>query len=46
MIVAWLLLTKSKQKRIKMGKLMKYFSDQTELQMRQRLKVKGNVCLF
>lgn len=43
MIVAWLLLQKSKQKKLKLTKLMKYFPDQTELQMRQRLKVKGNV---
>ena len=43
MVVAWLLINKSKQKRIKMSKVMKYFPDQSELQMRQRLKVKGNV---
>ena len=43
MIVAWLLIKKSKQQRIKMSKLLRYFPDQTELQMRQRLKVKGNV---
>ncbi|WWC99494.1 hypothetical protein V866_006397 [Kwoniella sp. B9012] len=42
MIIAWLLIQKSKQKRFKMAKLLKYFPDQTELQMRQRLKVKGN----
>ncbi|WWD18061.1 hypothetical protein CI109_102508 [Kwoniella shandongensis] len=42
MIIAWLLINKSKQKRFKIGKLLKYFPDQTELQMRQRLKVKGN----
>jgi transcription initiation factor TFIID subunit 1 len=42
-IVAWLLIHKSKQKRIKMGKLLKYFPDQSELQMRQRLKIKGQV---
>lgn len=42
-IVAWLLIEKSKQKRIKMSKLLKYFPEQTELQMRQRLKIKGNV---
>ncbi|ORY20963.1 hypothetical protein BCR39DRAFT_554452 [Naematelia encephala] len=42
MIVAWLLIQKAKQKRIKMSKLLKYFPDQTELQMRQRLKIKGN----
>ena len=45
MIVAWLLIQKSKSKRIKLGRLMKYFPDQTELQMRQRLKIKGNVSL-
>ncbi|WWC66567.1 uncharacterized protein I206_100470 [Kwoniella pini CBS 10737] len=38
MIIAWLLIKKSKQKRFKMAKLLKYFPDQTELQMRQRLK--------
>lgn len=42
-IVAWLLIDKNKQKRIKMSKLLKYFPDQTELQMRQRLKIKGQV---
>lgn len=46
MIIAWLLINKSKQKRFKIGKLLKYFPDQTELQMRQRLKVKGNVSYF
>jgi hypothetical protein len=44
MIVAWLLIQKSKEKRIKLATLMKYFPDQSELQMRQRLKIKGNVC--
>ena len=43
MIVAWLLIQKSKDKRIKLATLMKYFPDQSELQMRQRLKIKGNV---
>ena len=43
MIVAWLLIQKSKEKRIKLATLMKYFPDQSELQMRQRLKIKGNV---
>nr|XP_019049032.1 transcription initiation factor TFIID subunit 1 [Kwoniella bestiolae CBS 10118]OCF27962.1 transcription initiation factor TFIID subunit 1 [Kwoniella bestiolae CBS 10118] len=38
MIIAWLLIQNSKQKRFKMAKLLKYFPDQTELQMRQRLK--------
>ena len=42
-IVAWLLIEKSKTKRIKLSRLMKYFPDQTELQMRQRLKIKGSV---
>ncbi|WVN85623.1 uncharacterized protein L203_100772 [Cryptococcus depauperatus CBS 7841] len=46
MIIAWLLINKSKQKRFKIGKLLKYFPDQTELQMRQRLKVKGNEFLM
>ena len=44
-IIAWLLINKTKDKKIKLRKLMKYFPDQTELQMRQRLKVKGNVSL-
>lgn len=44
-IVAWLLINKNKQKRIKMAKLLKYFPDQTELQMRQRLKIKGQVSI-
>lgn len=43
MIVAWLLIQRTKEKRIKLATLMKYFPDQSELQMRQRLKVKGNV---
>jgi hypothetical protein len=42
-IIAWMLIQKSKDKLIKFNRLMKYFPDQTELQMRQRLKVKGNV---
>jgi hypothetical protein len=42
MIVAWLLIQKSKEKRIKLATLMKYFPDQSELQMRQRLKIKGS----
>ncbi|WVQ97109.1 hypothetical protein IAU59_004219 [Kwoniella sp. CBS 9459] len=46
MIIAWLLINKSKQKRFKIGKLLKYFPDQSELQMRQRLKVKGNEFLM
>ncbi|KAK4687485.1 hypothetical protein P7C73_g2628, partial [Tremellales sp. Uapishka_1] len=46
MIVAWLLVQKSKAKRLKFSKLMKYFPDQTELQMRQRLKIKGNEFMY
>lgn len=42
-IVAWLLINKNKDRRIKIGKLLKYFPDQSELQMRQRLKIKGQV---
>ncbi|WVR05721.1 hypothetical protein IAU60_002745 [Kwoniella sp. DSM 27419] len=38
MIIAWILINKSKIKKFKIGKLLKYFPDQTELQMRQRLK--------
>ena len=43
MIVAWSLIQRTKGQRIKLSKLMKYFPDQTELQMRQRFKTKGNV---
>lgn len=43
MIVAWLLIKKDKKGNIEMSTLMKYFKGQTELQMRQRLKIKGNV---
>ena len=47
MIAAWLLMQKTKQGRLKLPKLLRYFPDQTELQLRQRLKIKGNVsCLF
>ncbi|RXK42077.1 transcription initiation factor TFIID subunit 1 [Tremella mesenterica] len=41
-IIAWLLLDKSKTGRLKLSKLNKYFPDQTELKMRQRLNIKGN----
>ncbi|CAE6501787.1 unnamed protein product [Rhizoctonia solani] len=37
-IIACKLLTKSKHERLKISRLMKYFPDQNELQMRQRLK--------
>lgn len=46
MIVAWILIKKNKElaeQRVKLARLIKYFPDQTELQMRQRLKIKGNV---
>jgi hypothetical protein len=46
MIVAWILIKKTKdpaKQRVKLSRLIKYFPDQTELQMRQRLKIKGNV---
>jgi transcription initiation factor TFIID subunit 1 len=46
MIVAWILIKKNKElskQRVKLSRLIKYFPDQTELQMRQRLKIKGNV---
>lgn len=38
-IIAFKLLEKSSEKRLKISRLMKYFPDQNELQMRQRLKV-------
>lgn len=48
MIVAWILIKMNKdpaKQRVKLSRLIKYFPDQTELQMRQRLKIKGNVSL-
>jgi hypothetical protein len=39
-IIACKLLAKSKHERLKISRLMKYFPDQNELQMRQRLKVR------
>ena len=38
-IIAYMLLQKSNGERLKIARLMKYFPDQNELQMRQRLKV-------
>ena len=38
-VIAFKLLQKSVGERLKIGRLMKYFPDQNELQMRQRLKV-------
>lgn len=38
-IIAYKLLRKSLEERLKITRLMKYFPDQNELQMRQRLKV-------
>lgn len=38
-IIAFKLLQKSAEERLKISRLMKYFPDQNELQMRQRLKV-------
>jgi len=38
-IIAYKLLAKSPGERLKISRLMKYFPDQNELQMRQRLKV-------
>jgi hypothetical protein len=43
MIAAWLQITRAKKRIIKLSRLIKYFPDQTELQMRQKLKVKGAV---
>jgi transcription initiation factor TFIID subunit 1 len=37
--IAFKLLAKTKEERLKISRLMKYFPDQNELQMRQRLKV-------
>ena len=39
-IIAFKLLKKSQGERLKISRLMKYFPDQNELQMRQRLKVR------
>lgn len=39
-IIAFKLLQKSAEERLKISRLMKYFPDQNELQMRQRLKVR------
>lgn len=36
--IAYKLVSKHPRKRVKIGKLLKYFPDQTEMQMRQRLK--------
>ena len=41
-VIAFKLLKKSQGERLKISRLMKYFPDQNELQMRQRLKV----CIF
>ena len=38
-IIAYKLLQKSNGERLKIARLMKYFPDQNELKMRQRLKV-------
>jgi len=39
--IAFKLLAKTKEERLKISRLMKYFPDQNELQMRQRLKVQN-----
>lgn len=44
-IIAFKLLRKSQGERLKISRLMKYFPDQNELQMRQRLKVRIDVRL-
>lgn len=36
--IAYKLVSKNAKRRVKIGKLLKYFPDQTEMQMRQRLK--------
>jgi transcription initiation factor TFIID subunit 1, fungi type len=43
-IIAFKLLRKSQGERLKISRLMKYFPDQNELQMRQRLKVSSLTC--
>lgn len=40
-VIAFKLLKKSQGERLKISRLMKYFPDQNELQMRQRLKVRA-----
>jgi len=45
-IIAFKLLKKSTEERLKISRLMKYFPDQNELQMRQRLKVCITYTLF
>ena len=40
--IAFKLLAKTKEERLKISRLMKYFPDQNELQMRQRLKVQNS----
>lgn len=42
-IIAWLMINQEKEKKIKIRSMLKYFPEQTELQIRQRLKIKGNV---
>lgn len=42
-IIAWLMINREKEKKIKIRSMLKYFPEQTELQIRQRLKIKGNV---
>lgn len=42
--IAYRLCEKTPKNRIKITRLMKYFNDQTELQMRQRLKVRFESC--
>ena len=43
MIIAWLLMQKTSQNKLDLKELIRYFPDQSELQIRQRLKIKGNV---
>jgi hypothetical protein len=45
MIVCWIMIQKAKKRTIKLTNMVKYFPDQTELQMRQKLKVKGSVSI-
>jgi transcription initiation factor TFIID subunit 1, fungi type len=45
-IIAFKLLKKSTEERLKISRLMKYFPDQNELQMRQRLKVYSSQTLY
>jgi hypothetical protein len=46
MVIAWMIIQKADKNIIKLGKLIKYFPDHVEVQIRQKLKVKGTVSIF